>query len=83
MFQIVIKMACDWNRMKKAFKSLQKCISRIAKKQEQFQKLNLKMLSEWQMSGIESRKVFKTLQKYINRIARSKDSFKNFVSNFY
>ena len=61
MFQNFIKMACDWNQIKEAFKSLQKYIIRRAKKQEQFQTLNLKMLSEWQMSGIESRKLFKIL----------------------
>ena len=59
------------------FKSLQKCNISKAKKQEQFQKLNLKMLSEWQMTGTDSRNVFKSLQKYIIRIARSKDSFKS------
>ena len=47
----------------KVFKSLQKCIIRIAKKQEQFQKVYHKMLSQWHMTGIESGKVGKCLQK--------------------
>ena len=36
LIQNVTKMSCDWNRNKKVFKSLQTCIIRIAKKQEQF-----------------------------------------------
>ena len=46
MFQIVIKMACEWNRRKEVFKSPQKCIISKAKKQEQFQKQCFKMLSK-------------------------------------
>ena len=69
MFQNVIKMSCDWNRKKKKFKSLHKCIIRFAKKQGQFQKQCFKMLSNWLVAGIESGKEFKCLQKCIIRIA--------------
>ena len=60
----------NWNRIKKVVKCLQKCIIRIAKKQEQFQKLYHKMLSQWHMTGIESGKVGKCLQKYIIQRAK-------------
>ena len=55
---------------RKVFKSLQKCIIRKAKMQEQFQKLYHKMLSQWQMTGIESGKVVKCLQNYIIQRAK-------------
>ena len=70
MFQNVIKLACGWNRMKNVFKSLQKCIISKDKKQKQFEKLNPKLLSERQMTGIEPGKVLEKLQKYIIRIAK-------------
>ena len=54
----------------KVFKSLQKCIIRLAKKQGQFQKLCFKMLSNWLVAGLESGKVVKCLQKYIIRSAK-------------
>ena len=54
----------------KVFKSLQKCIFRIAKKQEQFQKLCHKILSQWQMTGMKSGKVGTSLRKYIFRSAK-------------
>ena len=51
----------------KVFKSLQKYILRLTKKQGQFQKLGFKMLSNWLVAGIESGKVVKCLGKYIIR----------------
>ena len=67
-------MLSNWHvtgiESRKVFKSLQKCIIRIAKKQKQFQKLYHEMLSQWQMTGIESGKVCKCLQKYIIRSAK-------------
>ena len=55
--------------------SLQKYIIWISKKQEQFQNLYLQMLSEWQMTGIESGYMFNSLQRYIIRIAKKQGQF--------
>ena len=57
---------------RQVFKGLQKCIIRISKKQEPFQKLYHKLLSQWQMTGIDSAKVFKSLQMYIIRFDKKK-----------
>ena len=59
----------------KVFISLQKCIFRIAKKQEQSQKLYHKIISQRQMTGMESGKVGKCLQKYNNRSAKKQGEF--------
>ena len=59
----------------KVFKSLQKYIIRIAKKQGQFQKLSFEKLTKRNVTGIETGKVLKSLQKYIIRIANKQGHF--------
>ena len=83
LFQIVIKLACGWNRMRKVCKCLQKYIIRIAKKQGQFQKTCFEMLSKWHVTEIESRKSLKVCISVSFDLLRSKDSFKNNVSKCY
>ena len=75
MIQNVIKLACGWNRIREVFKSLQKYIIRIAKKQRQFQKTCFKVLSKWHVTRIEKRKAFKCLQNYIIRITKKQRQF--------
>ena len=83
LFQIVNKLACGWNRMRKVCKCMQKYIIRIAKKQGQFQKTCFKMLSKWHVTEIESRKSLKVCISVSFDLLRSKDGFKNNVSKCY